>query len=618
VKHKKITVFTLICTVTAFCIHAEKKVITLIKPRSASVNAALELVGLDRQIYVPHHEGEFYAVATVTPEIIKTFRPERIAQCLFGDDILLCPRNHQGNCPEKRGCQNVFLVSGSQVPDRVDNAWLADYFGLPTDFESAVLIKPRVHSIATDLYLYCGLDNLCPGLYFTIHAPIVHTSWNLDICEKIDNAGENPYTPGYFNATGVKRDKLAPSFLSFISGCRTPEIDGITFHPLKCAKMSPHRLELTRFSEVQTELGYNFFYSRCYHLGVDLRMSIPTGNSPRGEFLFEPLVGNGNHWQVGAGLTGHVVAWEDTRTEESFAIHSIINITHLFNARQKRIFDLKNKPLSRYMLAAQVDDTITNNLRGTVDGIPTVPSFQFSNEYTPVANLTTRNVDTNINAQVDMLIMFTYAKERFSWNIGYGFWAQTCENVALACNDPCAPTGTWVLKGDAHTFGFMGADDAPLRAGSPVAFSASEQEATLHAGTNINATYPDFIAAAKNPTIDNPEPATAGPNNTRLLYAPNIQNTQNNQINTSIDPIILTPDMIDICSTQSRAIAQKLFMHVHYTVTDCEYIVPHFGFGAEVDFGRSAGFPPPKECRKCINAALSYWGVWLKAGITFE
>ncbi len=31
---------------------AEKKVITLIRPRSASVNAALELVGLDRQIYV--------------------------------------------------------------------------------------------------------------------------------------------------------------------------------------------------------------------------------------------------------------------------------------------------------------------------------------------------------------------------------------------------------------------------------------------------------------------------------------------------------------------------------------------------------------------------------------
>lgn len=623
-KHTKI-IFLLSCVLISDTLSAEKKVITLIRPRSASVNAALELVGLDRQIYVPHKKNQFYAVATVTPEAIKTFRPERIAQCLFGDDILICPKHFLNGCPEKRGCQNVFLISGSRAPDRTNNTWLADYFGLPTDFQSSIHVKPRVHSLLANFDLYCGLDNISPGLYFRIHAPVVHTSWNLDVCEIVDNHGDNGYNPGYFNAIGVERDDLLPNFLSFVSGCQTPDINGITFHPLTSAKIKPHHSEVTKLSEIQTALGYNFLYSRCYHLGVDIRMSIPTGNRPEGEFLFEPIVGNCHHWEAGIGLTGHVVAWEDVCTEESFAIHSVINITHLFNTRQRRIFDLKNKPLSRYMLAAKVNNDIVDNLRGSVDGIPTSPSFQFGNEYTSVANLTTFEVNTNVHAQVDMIFMFTYAKERFSWNIGYGFWSQSCENIKPLCNDPCMfAQNTWVLKGDAHAFGFMGADDMPLHAGDPVALSFSEQDATVHSGTNfptLQVGLPgttDFVAGEKNPNIDNPTPATAGNHNTRLLYAPHVPNIVDNQINTSIDPIILTPDMINFESTQSRAVAQKLFMHMHYTITSCEDIVPHFGFGAEVDFGRGAGFMPPQECRKCINGALSYWGVWVKVGITFE
>ncbi len=267
------------------------------------------------------------------------------------------------------------------------------------------------------------------------------------------------------------------------------------------------------------------------------------------------------------------------------------------------------------MLAAQVDSTITDNLSGTVDGNPTQPSFQFNNEYTSVANLTTLDVNTNVNVQVDMVLMLTYAKERFSWNMGYGFWAQSCENIEPLCNAPCTFTqSTWTLKGNAQAFGFMGADDLPLHAHDPVALSFSEQEATVHSGTNLPPGTTDFVAGEKNPHIDNPAPATAGNNNTRLLYAPNVPNIADNQINTSVDPILLTPDMIDLASTQSRDVAQKLFMHLHYTITSCEYIIPHFGFGAEVDFGRSAGFPPPKECCKYINGALSYWGVWVKVG----
>lgn len=617
VKHTKIIIALLSC---AFILDStEKKVTTLIRPCSATVNAALELVGLDRQIYIPHKKNHNYVVATITPEITKSFRPERIAQCLFGDDILICPKHMNTGCPEKRACQSLFLVSGSRVPDRNNNAWLADYFGLPTDFQSAVHIKPHVDSFLADFYLYYGLDALIPGLYVSIHAPIVRASWNLDIVEKIDDPGSNGYNPGYFNATGVARSDLVSNFLSFISGTSVPTIDGVIFHPLRSAKIKKCHSEVTKFSEIQAAFGYNFFYSRCHHVGINIRMSIPTGTRPHGEFLFEPIIGNCHHWEMGIGLSGHVVAWEDVCTEESFAMHAIVNITHLFNTRQRRIFDLHDRPLSRYMLAAKVDDTIVDNLRGIVGDMPVTPSFQFSNEYTSVANLTTVEVDTNVSAQVDMVFMLTYAKERFSWNMGYGFWAQSCEDIQPIIDDCCdINCNNWVLKGDAQAFGFMGADDPPLHANDPVPLSFSEHDATVHSGTNFPPATTNFFAGEKNEQIDNPELATAGTHNTRLLYAPQVSNTVANQINTSIDPIILTSDMIDFDSTLSRGVAQKLFMHVHYTLTDRECLVPHFGFGAEVVFGRSAGFPPPKECRQCINGALSYWGIWVKVGFTFE
>src|SRR5690606_14764493 len=140
--------------------------------------------------------------------------------------------------------------------------------------------------------------------------------------------------------------------------------------------------------ELRAYLGYDFFIKDYHHFGIKIEGAAPCGNRQKGEFLFEPFVGNGHHWECGAGCTGHFFAWERETTQERLDFFLNVNVTHLFSTRATRTFDLKIKPNSRYMLAQKMGKTITNNLTG--DGI--IPNAQFKNEVTPIANLTTFDV----------------------------------------------------------------------------------------------------------------------------------------------------------------------------------------------------------------------------------
>ena len=101
-------------------LHADKRITTIIMPHSQSVNAARELAGWENFVNLDTEHGSYGTIA-INPEFTLSFRPERIAQCFFGDSIL--------------DYKTTFTVAGSRA-ERFDAHWLADYFGLPTDFAS--------------------------------------------------------------------------------------------------------------------------------------------------------------------------------------------------------------------------------------------------------------------------------------------------------------------------------------------------------------------------------------------------------------------------------------------------------------------------------------------------
>ncbi len=657
--------------------------------RSQSENIARELVGAgwNTQINLCCMD-ERYVNFSITPEFTRSFRPCDIAQCLFGCSTYNCGSCGSGNSICNTGCSPCgscgpcydpccddcyrIRITGSLREDRNANDWLADYFGLPTDYKSFVTFEPRIDNFLVDFNFYVGMDEWCKGMYFRVHAPVVHTRWDLNMCEHIEDAGVANHWPGYFNKWyvgtspnfyGIPRANLVSSFASFISGCGTINLAGlndgsnnairndIVFNPLCHAKMDCCRRTKTAFADLQMALGWNIWCDDCYHAGFNIRAAAPTGNRPEGCYLFEPIVGNGKHWELGAGLTSHWCFWQDECECRSMAFYLDANVTHLFKSKQCRTFDLCSKPLSRYMLAAKFK-TPVNELE-TEGNL--VPVKQFAGIYSPVANLTTIPVDVSVGVQGDLAFMLQYVHNNWSFDIGYNFWGTSCEKIEFRCD--CGypfEQDTWALKGDAFMYGFASIQVFPLILSQPgIALSPSQSKATICKGTNNPPDGIDGVDWARNPGVDNRIGASSGSGNPLFIYT-DIGNSANAiPIYTSRDPVFISVCDVDLCGARTKGRSHKLFINFDYTWCDNECWVPYLGIGMEAEFaqkpcddwcGNNCGTCKPygtcdntcNPCRNtscqpcqpaccgpccdsscCCTCGVSQWGIWIKGGFAY-
>lgn len=623
--------------------------------RSQGSNTVRRVMGSIGKVHLYDMDKRYWNIS-LTPEYTRSFDSEEIAECLFGESL----------CDGR-----ILKIQGSRACNRHEDALLADYFYLPTDFKSEVSVEPRIQNFIVDLNFYLGLDNLWSGFYCWLQAPLAWSKWDLRMQERVINPGINDHDEGYFTPATLGRRELLNNFVEYTRGEAPgkpsatanvvtqfvnfqgdPDPDTIVtaFAPLKCAKMCKDSDTQTQLSEIRFGLGWNFLLDEDYHLGLNIQASGPTGNNVKPDFLFDAQNGNNDHWELGAGLSTHYVFWRSDDEEKHFGFYLDANVTHLFKKRQRRCFDLCGKPLSRYMLAARMDPAIEDiNLRGGATpgqgSSGTASTHQFARVYSPVANLTTFDVDVHVGVNADLAFWFNYTRGSWSWDFGYNFWARSCEKIRLPdeCNrcDPF-PENTWALKGDAHMFGFMRVndDDEPaLQKNDPVALAASMSEATINGGNNFGktgVTQTQITTGRRNPKIDKPQLATAG-TNSRILLAQtsNVADPENtDQINTSITPVFIGQS--DINFARTKGISHKLFYHMNYTWLEKEEWVPYFGWGAEAEWATSsdndcdndrkdecdtscdAESDQNKTNGACIKCGLSQWGVWAKFGVSFN
>src|SRR5271163_99737 len=246
-KKQLICLIALVSAVNLFGDGTTSKII----PRSQSFNAARQIVGWNNVDWGINRkpQPESYSSFNVIFEYTQTFRADRLARALFGAD-LICT-----------GCnESSIQISGSAVAGRSSTDWLADYFGLSTDFQSTINFSPKISNFILEFNYYVGLDAWVEGMYFNIFGPFVHTKWNLNAQECNITQGTNGYFQGYFSSVPVPYTQLNNSFLSYANGC-TPyinnnyamygettcyadhpacsELPSITWDPLCCGKISP-------------------------------------------------------------------------------------------------------------------------------------------------------------------------------------------------------------------------------------------------------------------------------------------------------------------------------------------------------------------------------------------
>jgi hypothetical protein len=625
----RLTQSFLLALVLIYTCNTGAHITPLFIPRAQSEDLARELAGWTQHINVYGQEkvnGSF----SVTPAYQRSFKSNQIAKCLFGSYA----------CTNK--CPASINISGSRTHNRGANDWLADYFYLPTDFQSTIKFRPMIESALADFNFYFGMDKWIQGLFFRFHAPFVWTRWQLHFNECVQQPGVNNDDAGYFSDLSIPRDKLLDNFTEFATGRTINDVtistttNHIKFGHLKFAKIDPCGNTETAFGDIQLMLGWNFLNCQDYHLGLGLRVVAPTGTRPHGKFLFEPIVGNGKFWEVGAYITSHVIVWRNDCDDKFLGLYFDAYITHMITTRQKRTFDLRNKPFSRYMLAERLGTPIENNLTGQnlTDPLPITPIAQFKNRFAPLANITTQPVRVTIAVQADVVAQCTFGWGGYNLDVGYNFWGKSCEKITSDCvTAPCTLVSfaddRWALKGDAQVFGFAASPDPVppiLTQGQAVALSATENAATINAGTNFppqGTTDPAIIAMSiENPNIDNAKLAFAGGGNTPLNATPT---GAGNSIRTSIQPLFISSQDIDL--TGIRGISHKLYAHFSYNWLEKKYIKPFVGFGGFVEFASDNNKKCSAQCNvtsgsnscrtNCISCALSQWSMWVKSGFSF-
>ncbi len=562
---------------------------TLFSTRSQSVNTVRELAGWEQQINKPGQDINYFTVA-ITPEYSHTFREKKISDWLFGCTPL--------------------IFSGSEALDSNDSDILADYFGLPSDFKSGISFDPFIINFLMDFDTYIGLDGVASGLYMRIHMPIVHTKWDLKLAECVTDPGTTftSYPGGYLSSSPIELSTLtkgqaAPKNVK--TAFEGNAVFGDMQEPLKYGKIFGRQTE-TRVGDLQLALGYNFLLGDWYHLGINIRGAAPTGTLRKAEFLFEPIAGNDHHWELGGGLSGHAYVWESEDELKKFGFFSDVNITHLFDSTQKRSYDLQttctiNTCGNRYMLLQKMGSPVVGLNVGIAPNNQE-PAMQYLGSLVPAINKTTLDSKIRINYQIDFVFKCAYTYKRFEFDLGYNLWARGEEKLTSRdCIQDC-----YAIKGDAQIYGFTSAN-------SPVALNATQKNATIKGGQNGEFSGGNFSEGLEyaNFNADNRTGASdslgAVLNNVTSADA-NTFNVAQQSVQTS-DPAILLKDCnIKECSgLLPSALSHKLFAYVGYT-RPTESVTPYIGVGGFAEWG-------------CIcvanNSAASFWGVWLKGGVTY-
>lgn len=580
--------------------------------RSQGANRARQLSGTIGQIY-PYLSDCWWGMFSLTPSYTRTFDSSEITQSLWGT---LLNNN------------DALVISGSQVANRAATDLLADYFYLPTDFRSTVHFDPVIDNIIFDINLFVSLNAWCDGWYINIYAPFVHSRWDLGMCETIafNERGINDYPAGYFTPAATPRNRLNTSFTAYANGISSTPINqtltpggdfSVVFEPLQYAKLSSSRRSTSRLADIRFQVGWMYAYDTYLESSVYAHVSMPTGNRPEAKFFFEPMAGNGHHWELGGGVYGRYRLYENC--DEIYALDMQWDgyVTTLFGTRQRRTFDLERGPGSRYMLAERISTPVEDNLRAGSAAVNIPVNAQFQQDFVPVANISTVLVDVNSKIAAEWTLLLVGTMNCVTATVGYnGYW-RGCDSITQRAGiSRIELNGYWALKGDASVFGYVAAGDPTLAADTPVALSATDNTATIHAGSNNPIGSNDFAAGQRNPSIDNPLFAFAGTGPTALLYAPGVANIAANQINTSAQPILLKATDLAIRRGETSFLSNKLFGHLQYSFNYCNGWQPYIGIGAEVEKGSSTQVCALK-CTCCNRVSTSQWGIWFKGGMSF-
>ncbi len=374
---------------------------TFFSPRSQGSNLARRLVGVT-EFFVPCDIDCLNGFLAFTPHFTRSFDRDEIGKFLFYNGTNMMTFGTAGTA-------DVF----------------ARNFFLNDNFNGVLTALPRVENAMLDVQFRLNLDEWVCGLYFDLHAPITWTQWSVNFDQNITSVGTE------IGAGALGNINAAPSPVgSILAAYNGQQLNTTVFPALKqvlqfgrvdtsdaengSSEVSGKQTR-TRLADVETALGYNFLCDECYHVGADFRVIFPAGNRPAAVFLFEPIAGNGKHYEVGAGISTHYEFWNNC-CDSSFSMWAEANFYTVLKGRQRRLFDLKNADGTQNVGSSHL------LIKKFVGGI-----FQ---EVIFGPNVLALNCKVRNSLHLEAAILFDYYRCGFILDAGYNLWMRTQDKIS--------------------------------------------------------------------------------------------------------------------------------------------------------------------------------------------
>lgn len=239
--------------------------------------------------------------------------------------------------------KDYLVVKGQNVGGSKDIS--AEWLGIPSsghmdgvadayldhDFSSKISIAPEVKRWGANLFIQKKLRN---HMWFSALIPFANVATNMRLSE--------------YEISGARPETLMPTLDSGARGVLFFEeplnVTQALSHPLmKYGKIDNKKHQKAGIADITLRLGLNKMYKKCL-LDLYTQVVVPTADKPSAEYLFEPVVGNGHHYALGAGA-------KFSARYKNFTLMSDLDYLYLFQGTEKRSFDLYNGPWSRYMAA---------------------------------------------------------------------------------------------------------------------------------------------------------------------------------------------------------------------------------------------------------------------------
>ncbi len=254
-------------------------------------------------------------------------------------------------------------------------------------------LQPKQSAYGTRFDYEQDLEFLCEGLFFQLSIPVA--------CIQNDV---------HLNLSGGTQDQQEAVNSYFRGEYKELTVGNQNQQSALTKGLYTGRQEATGIADVDVIVGSKYTHKKNLYTSIALAITIPSGNNADGTYLFQPIIGNGQHIGLGFNVAGQIKLIGTQRHNLKAA--GYLNYRYLFAATDRRTLNITDdagnqQPWGQYYLL------------GIVDTTPLVPA----------GNLTTMTVNVTPRNQIDGALGFTYNNDNFSFDFGYNLFAKNSETI---------------------------------------------------------------------------------------------------------------------------------------------------------------------------------------------